>query len=117
MASMRANSSICVVQYECHLIFLSGSEASSILACIVVERSFIKLNIIHSASGNQQKYITHIQDIRSLSLLFVISFFFSSFFLSSSERLLHIHSLKHRYLNILLSNTHTINRFILLTTI
>jgi len=58
---------ICIVQYECRLILLSGRKATSILACIVVETSFIKLNIIRSASDNQKKYIAYIQDIRSIS--------------------------------------------------
>jgi hypothetical protein len=79
MASMRAFAYIYIyiwiVQYECRLIFLSGKKASFIFACIVVETSFIKLNIIRSASDNQQKYITHIQDIQSLSSSFVVSFF------------------------------------------
>jgi hypothetical protein len=38
----------CIVQYECRLI---------LLARIIVETSFIKLNIVRSASDNQQKYI------------------------------------------------------------
>jgi hypothetical protein len=59
MAWMRASAYICVVQSECRLIFLEAGIASYVLDCIVVETSFIKLNIVLSASDNQQKYIGH----------------------------------------------------------
>jgi hypothetical protein len=118
MASMRANAHICiytcVVQWRRRLIFLAACQARSILACTVVETSFIKLNIARSASDNQQKYITHTHDIRSSSSPFVVSFFL--FHRCCSRCCIHPQASTFEYISRASARVRTTNRFILLTT-
>ena len=103
MASMRASAYVCVVQ--CRLIFIAAGKATSILACILVETSFIKLNIVHSASDNQQKYTGH-------SISTVVSCFLFFFYRHQSYNCTLPQALIFEYTTL----AHTTNRFILHTT-
>lgn len=89
----------CAVRMSSNLS-CNRSKASSMIVYIVVETSFIKLNIVHRTSDNQQKYIAHMPDIWSISSSIVVRFFFLFYRHYSCYCTL---SLKHRYLNILLS--------------
>jgi hypothetical protein len=106
----------CVIKASSNL---SSSRPSKIymLGCIVVETSFIKLNIACSASDNQQKYITHTHDIRSSSSSFVVNFFFFSIFYRCCSRCCtHPQASTFEYISRASMRVRTTNRFILLTT-